>query len=123
MEYSKLADQVIGLAIEVHSLLGPGLMESTYEECLAYEHKINNISFKRQVASPVVYKEIKLDCGYRIDILVEDEIILEIKSVEAIKEIHKAQILTYMKLAQIKHGFLINFNVKYLKKGLRSFIL
>lgn len=123
MEYSKLADRVIGRAIEVHRLLGPGLLESTYEECLAYEFKTNGISFKRQVALPVLYKEIKLDCGYRVDILVENEIILEIKSVETLKEIHKAQILTYMKLAQIKHGFIVNFNVKYLKKGLKSFVL
>jgi len=82
MKYSKLADRVIGRAIEVHRLLGPGLLESTYEECLAYEFKTNGISFKRQVALPVFYKEIKLDCGYRVDILVENEIILEIKSVE-----------------------------------------
>ncbi|MEJ2356272.1 MAG: GxxExxY protein [candidate division WOR-3 bacterium] len=123
MKYSKLADRVIGRAIEVHRLLGPGLLESTYEECLAYEFKTNGISFKRQVALPVFYKEIKLDCGYRVDILVENEIILEIKSVETLKEIHKAQILTYMKLAQIKHGFIVNFNVKYLKKGLKSFVL
>lgn len=123
MEYSKLADEVIGRAIEVHRSLGPGLMESTYEECLAYELKIHGISFKRQVALPVFYKEIRLDCGYRIDMLVENQIILEIKSVETVKDIHKAQVLTYMKLAQIKHGFLINFNVKYLKKGLKSFIL
>ncbi len=123
MEYSKLADRVIGRAIEVHRLLGPGLLESTYEECLAYEFKTNGISFKRQVALPVFYKEIELDCGYRVDILVENEIILEIKSVETLKEIHKAQILTYMKLAQIKHGFIVNFNVKYLKKGLKSFVL
>jgi GxxExxY protein len=123
MEYSKLADRVIGCAIEVHRFMCPGLLESTYEECLSHELKLNRINFRRQVAIPVVYKGIKIDCGYRIDMLIEDEIILEIKSVEEIKEIHKAQVLTYMKLAQIKHGFIINFNVKYLKKGLRSLIL
>ncbi|MBU4305034.1 MAG: GxxExxY protein [Candidatus Omnitrophica bacterium] len=123
MEYSKLADQIIGYAIEVHRILGPGLLESTYEQCLAQELRLNKINFNTQLALPVTYKGIRLDCGYRIDMLIENEIILEIKSVEEIQGIHQAQVLTYMKLANIKHGFIVNFNVKYLKEGLKSFIL
>ena len=123
MEFSKLSNRVIGCAIEVHSLLGPGLLESTYEQCLAHELKINEINFRLQHPIPVVYKGIRLDCGYRVDVLVEDEIILELKSVEKLAGIHEAQLLSYMKLAGIHQGFLINFNVKRLKDGLKSFIL
>ena len=123
MRYSELAHRVIGCAIEVHRALGPGLLESTYEQCLAHELRTNEIECKLQHPLPVEYKGIKLDCGYRVDVLVEDEIILELKSVEELKGIHEAQLLTYMKLAGIKQGFLINFNVKRLKYGLKSFIL
>jgi len=123
MKFSELSNKVIGCAIEVHKALGPGLLESTYEQCLAYELNLNNISFKLQHPLPVQYKGTRLDCGYRVDVLVEDEIILELKSVEALKGIHEAQLLTYMKLAEIKQGFLINFNVKMLKDGLKSFVL
>ena len=123
MEFSELSNKVIGCAIEVHRELGPGLLESTYEQCLAHELDRSNISFKFQHPLPVRYKGICLDCGYRVDILVEDEIILELKSVEALIGIHEAQLLTYMKLAEIKYGFLMNFNVKRLKDGLKSFIL
>ncbi len=99
------------------------MLESTYEHCLAHEFKLAEIKFKLQYPLPVEYKGTRLDCGYRIDVLVENEIILELKSVEELKEIHEAQILTYMKLAKINQGFLINFNVNRLKDGLRSFVL
>ncbi len=123
MEFTDLSNRVIGCAIEVHRALGPGLLESTYEQCLARELDMNGISFKLQHPLPVEYKGLRLDCGYRVDILVEDEIILELKSVEELKGIHEAQLLTYMKLAGIKYGFLMNFNEKVLKEGLKSFIL
>ncbi|OQK15816.1 GxxExxY protein [Methyloprofundus sedimenti] len=122
-EFSDLSNKVIGCAIEVHKTLGPGLLESTYQQCLAHELSINHIKFKIEYPLPVNYKGIQLDCGYRLDLLVEDKIILELKSVEQLKGIHEAQLLTYMKLMNIKQGFLINFNVKLLKQGLKSFIL
>ena len=122
-EFSDLSNKVIGCAIEVHKTLGPGLLESTYQQCLAHELSINQIEFRIEYPLPVIYKGIRLDCGYRIDLLVEDKIILEIKSVEQLKGIHEAQLLTYMKQANIKQGFLINFNVKLLKQGLKSFVL
>ncbi len=122
-EFSGLSNRVIGCTIEVHRVLGPGLLESTYQQCLAHELALNNIAFTLEKPLPVEYKGIRLDCGYRIDILVEDEIILELKSVDEILGIHEAQLLTYMKLAGIKHGLLINFNVELLKEGLRSFVL
>jgi len=123
VRFSALSNRVIGCAIAVHRELGPGLLESTYEQCLAHELNLNNMRFKRQHPLPVLYKGIQLDCGYRVDMLVEDQIILELKSVEEIKGIHEAQLLTYMKLAEIKQGFLINFNVRRLKEGLKSFVL
>jgi GxxExxY protein len=122
-KFSDLSNKVIGCVIEVHKTLGPGLLESTYQQCLAHELGINQIEFKIEYPLPVKYKGIHLDCGYRLDLLIENEIILELKSVEQLKGIHEAQLLTYMKLANIKQGFLINFNVKLLKQGLRSFVL
>jgi len=122
-EFSVLSNRVIGCAIEVHRVLGPGLLESTYQQCLAHELHLNSIEFKMEYPLPVEYKGIRLDCGYRIDLFVEDEIIIELKSVEQIKGIHQAQLLTYMKLSGIKQGFLINFNAERLKDGLKSFIL
>ncbi len=123
MEFSELSNRVIGCAIEVHRALGPGLLESTYEQCLAHELKMNGIQFLLQHPLPVDYKGIRLDCGYRVDVLVQNEIILELKSVEQLLGIHEAQLLSYMKLAGIRQGFLINFNVKRLKDGLKSFVL
>jgi GxxExxY protein len=123
MEFSELSNKVIGCAIEVHRELGPGLLESTYEQCLAHELSLQGIGFKVQHPLPVEYKGLRLDCGYRVDVLVKDQIILELKSVEELKSIHEAQLLTYMKLAKIKQGFLINFNVHKLKQGLKSFVL
>jgi len=123
MEFSKLSNQVLGCAIEVHRELGPGLLESTYEQCLAHELHAKNITYRTQCPMPVQYKDRRLDCGYRIDFMINDEIILELKSVEELKGIHEAQLLTYMKLAEIKQGFLINFNVRQLKQGIKSFVL
>ena len=123
MKFTELSNRVIGCAIEVHKALGPGLLESTYRQCLAHELRNNEIEFKIEHPLPVEYKEIKLDCGYRVDILVENEIILELKSIDKLAKIHEAQLLTYMKLANIKYGFLMNFNVTKLKDGLKSFIL
>jgi GxxExxY protein len=123
MKFTELSNRVVGCAIEVHRKLGPGLLESTYEQCLAHELNLNDINFKIQYPLPVEYKGVRLNCGYRVDILVEEEILLELKSVEALKGIHEAQLLTYMKLAGISHGFLINFNVQQLKKGLKNFVL
>ncbi len=123
MEFTELSNRVLGCAIEVHRNLGPGLLESSYEQCLAHEMKLQGISFLLQHPLPVEYKGIRLDCGYRVDVFVESEMILELKSVDELLGIHEAQLLTYMKLAGIKQGFLINFNVKRLKDGLRSFVL
>ena len=114
---------VIGAAIEVHRHLGPGLLESTYQQCLARELRLNHIDFKMEYPLPVEYKGIRLDCGYRIDMFVEDVMILELKSSNRLKAIHEAQLLSYMKLAQVDHGFLINFNVDVLKHGIKSFVL
>ncbi len=122
-EFSELSHRVIGCAIEVHRALGPGLLESTYQQCLARELNLNGIAFRMEHPLPVEYKGILLDCGYRIDLLIEDEIIVELKAVEELKGIHAAQLLTYMKLSGIKQGFLINFNVERLKDGLKSFVL
>jgi GxxExxY protein len=114
-----LTTKIIGAAIEVHKQLGPGLLESTYETCLAYELKQIGLNLQTQVALPVVYKEVKLNAGYRIDLLVENRIIIEIKSVEVLADIHTAQLLTYLKLKDLKLGLLINFNEVLLKKGLK----
>jgi len=116
-------EKVLGCAIEVHRTLGAGLLESTYQQCLAYELSLNGIPFRLEHPMPVEYKGIRLDCGYRIDVLVDDRLILELKAVEKIKGIHKAQLLTYMKLARIETGLLINFNVKRLIDGIHRFKL
>lgn len=123
MEFDELSKRVIGCALEVHRALGPGLLESTYEQCVAHELSLTNISFKIQPALPVEYKGIKLDCGYRIDLLIDGKLIVELKSVAALLPIHQAQILTYMKLANISVGLLINFNVTRLKDGIKRFVL
>jgi GxxExxY protein len=123
MKFDDLSNRVIGCAIEVHRALGPGLLESTYEQCLAHELKVNEIQFRVQWPLPVKYKTVRLDCGYRVDVLVEDALIVELKSVEELKDIHRAQLLTYMKLARIGIGLLINFNTKLLKDGIQRFVL
>jgi len=117
-----LTEKIIGAAIEVHKLLGPGLLESAYEECLAHELSFANISFERQVPLPVIYKSLKLDCGYRIDFLVEKTVVLELKAVEGIQPIHEAQLLTYLKLGGWPIGLLINFNVPVLRKGIKRMV-
>jgi GxxExxY protein len=123
VKFDELSNKVLGCAIEVHRELGPGLLESTYEQCLGYELNRANIPFKLQVALPVHYKEIRLDCGYRIDLLVDDRLLVELKSVDQLLMIHEAQVLTYMKLSGVRVGLLINFNVEVLRKGLRRFVL
>jgi len=121
MDINQLTEKIIGCAIEVHKRLGPGLLESAYEECLSYELQSIGLKIDRQVAVPVVYKDIKLECGYRIDILVENTVIIELKSIEAFAPVHEAQILTYLKFAQKTIGLLINFNVTLLKNGLKRY--
>jgi GxxExxY protein len=123
MKFDDLSHRVIGCAIEVHRELGPGLLESTYEQCLAHELRLSGISFQLQHPQAVLYKGIRLDCGYRLDMLVERELIVELKSVEQIRGIHEAQLLTYMKLAAVKTGLLLNFNVTMLKDGIKRFVL
>ena len=123
MDFDRLSNQVIGAAIAVHRELGPGLLESTYEKCLAYELSVRGIKYSTQTALPVSYKGLDLDCGYRVDVIVEERLIVELKCVDKLHRIHEAQLLTYMKLAQIKTGLLIIFNVNLLKDGIKRFIL
>ena len=123
MEFDDLSHRVIGCAIEVHRELGPGLLESAYEQCLAHELARNGIPFKLQYPQPVEYKGIQLDCGYRIDLLVDEQLILELKSVDKLTGIHEAQLLTYMRLSSVKTGLLINFNVTKLNDGIKRFVL
>jgi len=118
MDINKLSSKIIGAAIEVHKALGPGLLETAYEECLCYELGIRGLSFERQKSLPVTYKEQKLDCGYRLDIVVENVIIIELKSCEKIDPIHKAQLLTYLKLSGLNLGLLFNFNVSIMRDGI-----
>jgi len=118
-----LTEKVIGSAIEVHRTLGPGLLESAYERCLARELELNQIPFEQQVEIPIEYKGIRLDCAYRIDLLVQDSLILELKSVDSLLSIHEAQLLTYMKLTGIRTGLLMNFNTKRLVDGIKRFRL
>jgi GxxExxY protein len=123
MQFEKITNDIIGAAIEVHKHLGPGLLESAYEECLAYELKLKGYNIERQKPVPIIYKEVKLDYGYRIDILVDDQVIIELKSIEAFAPVHEAQILTYMKFANKEIGLLINFNVTLLKNGIKRYVL
>ena len=123
MDNNDLTGQIIGSAIEVHKALGPGLLESAYEECLCHEFDLRGISYKRQHAISVQYKGAKLDCGYRIDLLIDNRVILELKSVDCLEPIHEAQILTYLKLTDLKVGLVINFNVPVLRDGVKRLIL
>lgn len=116
MLFEDITKVIIGCAIDVHKELGPGLLESAYEECLYYELQKAGLKVEKQKAIPVVYKEIKLDCGYRADLIIEDKIIIELKTVDEFNPVHEAQILTYMKFAEKKLGLLINFNVLRYKK-------
>lgn len=123
MRFDELSNRVIGCAIAVHQELGPGLLESAYEQCLAHELKLNGIHFALQHSQPVEYKGLRLDCGYRIDLLVENRLIVELKSVEQVKAIHEAQLLTYMRLAGVRIGLLMNFNVSQMRDGIKRFVL
>ena len=123
MERDPLTEKVIGCAIEVHRALGPGLLESAYQQCLAHEFKLNGIPFQAEYPVPVEYKGIRLDCSYRLDLVVDNRLILELKCVEALTGIHEAQLLTYMKLTGMTTGLLINFNVGRLVDGLKRFKL
>ncbi len=119
---NKLTEKIIGAAIEVHRTLGPGLLESAYQECLLYELRQLGLKVEKEKALPIIFKEIKLDHGYRIDLLVEDQVVIELKTVEAFTEVHSAQVLTYLKLGNYPLGLLINFHTKLLKNGIKRFI-
>lgn len=117
-----LTEQIIGAAIEVHQTLGPGLLESAYESCLCHELSLRGLPFRRQVELPVRYKNVRLECGYKIDVLVQELVVVELKAVEALQPVHDAQILTYLKLAQLSVGLLLNFHAPTLKQGLRRIV-
>ena len=123
MNHNDLTRHVIGAAIGVHKLLGPGLLESAYEECLCHEFALRKINFEKQKPIPLIYKETKLDCGFRLDLLVENTVVVELKSVEALGPIHEAIMLTYLRLSGHKLGLLINFNVTLLKDARRRFVM
>ncbi len=118
MHLNQLSSKIIGAAIEVHKALGPGLLESAYEECLCHELKLRGIDFERQKPLPVTYKDVRLDCGYRLDVLVDNQIVLELKSCEKVEPIHTAQLLTYLRLSNLNLGLLLNFNVPVMKDGI-----
>ncbi len=122
-ETDPLSEIVIGAAIEVHRALGPGLLESAYEECLCRELTLRGVGFQRQVHLPVDYKGLKLDCGYRMDLMVEGELIVEVKSIERLARIHEAQLLTYLKLSGRRRGLLLNFNSALMKLGIKRLVL
>ena len=122
MTENEISKIIIGKAIEVHKALGPGLLESAYQECLYYELNEEGLNVEKQKPMPIVYKDVKLDHGYRIDLLVEDKVVIELKTVDALIDVHEAQILTYLKLGDYKLGLLINFKVSLLKNGIRRFV-
>ncbi|HTW33473.1 MAG TPA: GxxExxY protein [Rhizomicrobium sp.] len=123
IENDLLTEKIIGCAIEVHRGLGPGLLESAYEECLCFELRQAQLGHRKEVRLPILYKAVKLDCGYRMDIVVEDRVVIELKTVDRLMPIHEAQLLTYLKLSRIKTGLLLNFNSAALKDGLRRLVL
>ena len=122
MDENVLSKAIIGMAIEIHSSLGPGLLESSYKECLYYRLNMEGLMVEKEKPMPLIFKNVKLECGYRIDLLVENKVVIEIKSVEALNEVHVAQILTYMRLGKYKLGLLINFNVAKLKDGIKRVV-
>ncbi len=122
MTENDIAHKIIGAAIEVHKALGPGLLEKAYQECLFYKLQKNGLKVEKEKAMPLVFEEIKLECGYRIDLLVEDKVVIELKSIEALNDVHMTQTLTYMKLGDYKLGLLINFNESILKQGIRRIV-
>ena len=119
---NELSKKIIGCAIEVHKQLGPGLLESAYQECLYYELKQEGLQVQKEKPMPIVYKEVKLDHGYRIDLLVEEKVVIEIKTVEAFNDVHTAQVLTYLRLGKYKLGLLFNFQTTVLKSGIKRVI-
>ncbi|MCU0443377.1 MAG: GxxExxY protein [Microscillaceae bacterium] len=123
MTENEISHKVIGLALQVHSTLGPGLLENAYKECLFYKIKKDGLLVEKEKPMPLIFEEVKLECGYRIDLLVENKLVIELKSVEMISDVHIAQTLTYMKLGKFKLGLLINFNVAQLKNGIKRLIL
>ncbi|MDQ3535101.1 MAG: GxxExxY protein [Bacteroidota bacterium] len=123
MHENEIGDLILDAAFEVHKNLGPGLLESSYEHCLAYELIQRGANIKIQQPLPLVYKEVKLECGYRLDIIVEDKVIIEVKSIDSLNDIHLAQMLTYLKLSNCKLGYLLNFNVSFLKQGLKRVVI
>jgi len=122
MQINELTECVIGACIEIHKAIGPGLLESAYEECLCHELRLANLAFERQRPLPVAYKGVKLDCGYRIDLVVEGTLIVELKTVQELQPIHEAQLLTYLKLSGLAVGLLINFNVPVLRRGIKRIV-
>lgn len=123
MTENEISNKVIGCAIEVHRKLGPGLLESAYQECLFYELTLQGLKVEREKPMPIIYKEIELNQGYRIDLLVEDKVVIEIKTVESFKDVHLAQVLTYLKLGNYKLGLLLNFHVTVLRDGIKRVVL
>jgi len=123
MDENELSNKIIGAALEVHKTLGPGLMESAYQACLCQELRIQGLKIEKEKDLPVEYKGFKLDCGYRMDIVVEDKVIVEVKALEKVLPIHEAQLLTYLKLTGLKLGLLINFNTPRLKDGIKRLVL
>jgi len=121
--YEELTGEIVGAAIEVHRALGPGLLESAYEECLCREFELRRVRFQRQIALPVSYRGLQLDCGYRMDLVVEEKVVLEIKAVESLAPIHEAQLMTYLKLSGLRAGLLMNFNVVLMKDGIKRIVL
>ncbi|MFZ2282891.1 MAG: GxxExxY protein [Lutibacter sp.] len=122
MNENEISKVIFDCALKIHKNLGPGLLESAYEECLFYELKKYGLNVEKQKALPLVYEEVRLEIGYRIDIIVENKVIVEVKSVEALNDVHLAQILTYLKLSDCKLGMLINFNVTFIKNGIRRVV-
>lgn len=122
MTENQISERIIGCGIQVHKELGPGLLESSYEECLYYELVQNGLTVEKQKGLPLLYKDVKLDCGYRIDLLVENKVIVEVKSVKELDDIHLAQVLTYLKLSKCRLGLLMNFNEVLLKDGIKRIV-
>jgi len=123
LRHKQLTEKIIGAAIEVHQALGPGLLENAYEECLCREFSLRNLAFRRQVDLPVSYKGVRLDCGYRIDVVVEETVVVELKSTDGLSEVHSAQLLTYLRLGNYPVGLLFNFNAPTVKEGMRRLVL
>ena len=122
MTHDPVVAEIIGASIKIHRALGPGLLESSYEYCLEYELRKRRLLVQRQVPVPLVYEDVRLDCGYRVDLVVDRDVIVEVKSIDTLKGIHSAQMLTYMRLTDARHGLLMNFNCATLKQGLKSFV-